>query len=169
MQGVITVDLLLRWTHFIAGIIWVGHNYSNVIQRPNWRPFAATDLSNDESPRFLALLNREHGVFRWASVLAWCAGMLMLWRHGELPGALALRGGLAPIGIGMYLGTLMMANVWLVLWPHQQKVLGLKPAALDERLRCTRITHLSSRTNTMLSIPLLFFMAAGAHGGILAG
>ena len=165
----IAFDLLLRWTHFIAGIIWVGHNYSSVIQRPSWRPLASADLSDDQSPRFQALLQREHGFFRWASVVAWGAGMLMLWRHGWLPGAVALQGALAPIGIGMYIGTLMMANVWLVLWPHQQKVLGLKPATLEERLRCSRITHLSSRTNTMLSVPLLFFMAAGAHGGILAG
>lgn len=164
-----TIDLLLRWTHFIAGIIWVGHNYSSVIQRPSWRPLLRSDLSDDQSPRFQALLNREHGIFRWASVIAWSAGILMLWRRGWLPGALSLHAGLAPIGIGMYLGTLMMANVWLVLWPHQQKVLGLKPAALDERLRCARITHLSSRTNTMLSIPLLLFMAASAHGGIAAG
>jgi uncharacterized membrane protein len=164
----ITVDLLLRWTHFIAGIIWVGHNYSSVIQRPSWRPLAASDLSNDQSARFQALLNREHGFFRGASVVAWCAGMLMLWQRGWLPGALWLQGALAPIGVGMYIGTLMMANVWLVLWPHQQKVLGLKPATVDERLRCSRITHLSSRTNTMLSIPLLFFMAS-SHGGLVAG
>jgi uncharacterized membrane protein len=161
-------DLLLRWTHFMAGIIWVGHNYSSVIQRPSWRPLASTDLSDDQSPRFQALLNREHGFFRWSSVVAWCAGMLMLWLRGWLPGALGLQGALAPIGIGMYIGTLMLANLWLVLWPHQQKVLGLKPATLDERLRCSRICHLSSRTNTMLSIPLLFFMAAGGHGGVLA-
>jgi hypothetical protein len=168
MDG-IAFDLLLRWTHFIAGIIWVGHNYSSVIQRPSWRPLAASDLSDDRSPRFQALLNREHGFFRWASVVAWSAGMLMLWRHGWLLGALGLQGGLAPIGVGVYIGTLMMANLWLVLWPHQQLVLGLKPASVEERLRCSRITHLSSRTNTMLSIPLLFFMAAGSHGGVLGG
>lgn len=161
------LDLTLRWAHFIAGIIWVGHNYSSVVQRPSWQPLRAEELSDDRSPRFQALLNREHGFFRWASVVTWCAGLLMLWRQGWLPGALALQGGLAPIGVGMYIGTLMMLNVWLVLWPHQKKVLGLVPAGIDERLRCSRITHLSSRTNTMLSIPLLFFMATGSHGGLL--
>jgi len=58
----------------------------------------------------------------------------------------------------------MLVNLWLVLWPHQKKVLGFVPATLEERVRCARITFLSSRTNTMLSIPLLFFMAAGSHG-----
>lgn len=159
-------DLALRWTHFIAGIVWVGHNYSSVVQRPGWRPLAATDLGDDTSPRFQALLNREHGFFRWASVVAWSAGLLMLWQRGWLAGALTLDGALAPIGLGTWIGTLMMLNVWFVLWPHQQRVLGLVPASVDERLRCSRITHLSSRTNTMLSIPLLFFMAASSHGGL---
>lgn len=161
------LDLALRWTHFIAGIIWVGHNYSSVVQRPGWRPLAAADLTDDTSPRFQALLNREHGFFRWASVVAWSAGLLMLWQRGWLAGALTLDGALAPIGLGTWIGTLMMLNVWFVLWPHQQKVLGLVPANVEERLRCSRITHLSSRTNTMLSIPLLFFMASGSHGGYL--
>jgi uncharacterized membrane protein len=159
-------DLALRWTHFIAGIIWVGHNYSSVVQRPGWRPLAAADLTDDTSPRFQALLNREHGFFRWASVVAWSAGLLMLWQRGWLAGALTLDGALAPIGLGTWIGTLMMLNVWFVLWPHQQKVLGLVPANVEERLRCSRITHLSSRTNTMLSIPLLFLMAASSHGGL---
>ena len=161
------LDLAVRWTHFLAGIIWVGHNYSSVVQRPTWRALSAADLTDDCSPRFQALVNREHGFFRWASVVTWCAGLLMLWQRGWLAGALALDGPLAPIGIGTYTGTLMMLNVWFVLWPHQKKVLGLKPATIEERLRCSRITHLSSRTNTMLSIPLLFFMAASSHGGFV--
>jgi len=163
------LDILARWAHFLAGIVWVGHNYSSVVQRPTWQPLTAAELNDDTSPRFQALLNREHGFFRWASVVTWSAGLFMLWQRGWLPGALSLQGSLAPLGLGVWIGTAMMANVWLVLWPNQQKVLGLKPASIDERLRCSRITHLSSRTNTMLSIPLLFFMAAGAHGGFLFG
>lgn len=162
-------DLLARWAHFLAGVIWVGHNYSSIVQRPSWRPLQASDLADASSSRLQAVINREHGTFRWASVVAWSAGMYMLWQRGWLPGALTLQGGLAPIGLGTWIGTLMLLNLWFVLWPHQQKVLGLKPASLEERLRCSRITHLSSRTNTMLSIPLLFFMAAGSHGGFLFG
>jgi len=163
------LDLVARWAHFLAGIVWVGHNYSSVVQRPTWQPLTAAELNDDASPRFQALLNREHGFFRWASVVTWSAGLFMLWQRGWLAGALTLQGNLAPLGLGVWIGTLMMLNVWFVLWPHQQKVLGLKPATVAERLRCSRITHLSSRTNTMLSIPLLFFMAAGAHGGFLFG
>ena len=57
-----------------------------------------------------------------------------------------------------------LANLWLVLWPHQKKLLGFVPATLEERVRCSRITFLSSRSNTILSMPLLFLMAAGGHG-----
>lgn len=163
------LDLVARWLHFLAGIVWVGHNYASVVQRPNWRPLAADDLSDPDSPRLQAVINREHGTFRWAAVVAWSAGVFMLWHRGWLAGALGLQGGLAAIGLGTYLGTAMMLNVWFVLWPHQKKVLGLVPATVAERLRCSRITHLSSRTNTLLSIPLLFCMAAGSHGGVLAG
>ncbi len=160
-------DLLARWAHFLAGVIWIGHNYSSVVQRPSWRPLLASDLADASSPRLQAVINREHGTFRYASVVAWSAGMYMLWQRGWLPDALMLKGSLAAIGLGTWIGTLMMLNLWFVLWPHQQKVLGLKPATVEERLRCSRITHLSSRANTMLSIPLLFFMAAGSHGGVL--
>lgn len=163
------LDLLARWLHFLAGIIWVGHNYASVVQRPRWQPLQASDLSSPDSPRLQAVIHREHGTFRWAAVVTWGAGFFMLWQRGWLPGALTLEGSLAPLGVGVYIGTLMLANLWLVLWPHQKKVLGLVPAPVEERLRCSRITHLSSRTNTMLSIPLLFFMAAGSHGGFLFG
>jgi uncharacterized membrane protein len=159
-------DLALRWTHFIAGIIWVGHNYSSVVQRPGWRPLAAADLTDDTSARFrpcsTASTASSAGPRWWRGAPA----CLMLWQRGWLAGALTLDGALAPIGLGTWIGTLMMLNVWFVLWPHQQKVLGLVPASVEERLRCSRITHLSSRTNTMLSIPLLFFMAASSHGGL---
>jgi hypothetical protein len=163
------IDLLLRWTHLFGILIWVGHNYASVVQRPSYRPLCADDLVTPDSPRMTALLGREHGTFRWAAVVTLASGLGMLALRGWLPGALRLEGGLAPIGIGMYLGTFMVLNLWLVLWPHQKKLLGFVPASIEERLRCSRITHLSSRTNTMLSIPTLFFMAAGSHGGALFG
>jgi uncharacterized membrane protein len=160
-------DFLLRWVHFFAGVIWVGHNYASLIQRPTYQPLQREELVSAESGRFQAMLGREHGTFRWASVVAWCSGILMLAQRGWLVDALTMKGHMAAIGMGTYIGTLMLLNLWFVLWPHQKKVLGFVPATVDERLRCSRITHLSSRTNTMLSIPLLFFMAAAQHGGFL--
>lgn len=167
MEPVALLDPLLRWLHFFAGIVWMGHNYSTLIQRPDYQPLSASDLTGANSPRLTLLLAREHGIFRWASVVAWGTGVLMLWQRGWLADALALTGYHAVIGLGMWIGTLMMLNVWLVLWPHQKKVLGFVPAPVEERLRCSRVTFLSARVNTMLSIPLLFFMAVSQHGGFL--
>jgi len=163
----IVLDLLLRWTHFGAGIVWLGHNYATVVQRPTYRPLTAEELVDPGGARMQMLLNREHGFFRYASIVTWLAGVGMLGQRGWLTDAVLLQGWLAPIGIGLWIGTIMMLNVWFVLWPHQKKVLGFVPASIDERIRCARITFLSSRTNTMLSIPLLFFMGASSHGGTL--
>ncbi len=69
----------------------------------------------------------------------------------------------AAIGIGAWLGTIMLFNVWGLIWPNQKKVLGLKPASDEEKNKARRIAFLASRINVMLSIPMLFFMAAGAH------
>ncbi|HZP87939.1 MAG TPA: urate hydroxylase PuuD [Burkholderiales bacterium] len=163
------IDLGLRWAHFAAGIVWIGHNYANVAQRPRWQPLARAELVDPTNPSFLARLNREHGLFRWAAVVTWLAGMLMLARRDWLLPALTLQEGLAGNGLGAWIGTAMMLNVWLVLWPHQKKVLGFVPASVEERMRCARVTFLSSRTNTMLSIPLLFLMASSHHGALLTG
>jgi uncharacterized membrane protein len=161
------VDFLLRWIHFFGGIIWVGHNYASMIQRPAFQPPKREDLGNEKSPVYMTLLGREHGTFRYAAIVTWLAGVGMLWQRGVLFDALTLNGYQAVIGTGFWIGTLMLANLWLVLWPNQKKVLGFVSAPLDERVRCARITFLSSRTNTMLSIPLLFFMAASQHGSAL--
>ncbi len=161
------IDFLLRWIHLFGGIIWVGHNYASIVQRPAFRPPEREDLCDEQSPVYMALLGREHGTFRYAAIVTWLAGIGMLWQRGVLGDAVTLNGYLAVIGVGIWIGTLMLANLWLVLWPNQKKVLGFISASLDERVRCARITFLSSRINTMLSIPLLFFMAASQHGAAL--
>ncbi len=91
----------------------------------------------------------------------------MLWYRGTLLSALTLEGHQAVIGIGAWLGIIMVCNLWFVLWPHQKKVLGFVPASMEERIRCSRFTFLSSRTNTILSFPLIFFMTAASHSLVL--
>ena len=158
------LDLLARYAHLLFALVWVGHNYASFIQSPGFVPFQgkadAETLGRDLEQR----MKREHGIFRHASLVVWATGMFMLWQRGWLPDALLLQGPLAVIGFGAWLGTLMLLNLWLVLWPHQKKLLGFVPATLEERIRCSRITFLSSRTNTILSFPVVFLMAAGSHG-----
>lgn len=159
-------DTLARWLHIVGVVTWIGHNYVNVVLTPTFKPVAATPAAEKGA---LAALKREHGIFRYASLVTLATGIFMLWRRDILIEAFTLSGAHAVIGIGVWTGTAMVLNVWLVMWPHQKKVLGFVPAAVEECVRCSRITFLSSRTNTVLSFPTLFFMISGAHGNSMYG
>jgi uncharacterized membrane protein len=159
MEG---IELLLRWGHFLAGITWIGIlYYFNFIQVPYLKavtPEAKTEAFKHLVPRALAF-------FRYGALLTWLFGFFLLGADGpRLPRAFALQGKDAIIGMGAWLGTIMFLNVWLVIWPNQKKVLGMVPATADEKARAARLAFLASRTNTMLSIPMLFFMASSSHG-----
>ena len=160
-------DLALRWAHFAGALVWIGHNYVNVVLTPRYVPLDPAALEDPGNPGVVSRLKREHGAFRYAALVTWASGALMLWQSGRLWDAMTLSGYDAVIGTGAWIGTLMVLNLFLVLWPHQKKVLGFVPAAPEERARCARITFLSSRTNTILSSPLLVFMGAGAHAPAL--
>ncbi len=166
MDGAL-LELLARVLHFLGALVWIGHNYATAVTRSTYVPLTVADLADPDSPRQQALLQREHGTFRYASLLTLGSGLYLLWSRGWLEGAATLKGDLAPIGLGMWIGVFMVLNLWFVLWPNQKRVLGFVPAPIDARLKASRRTFLSARVNTMLSIPLLFFMAAGAHGAFI--
>ena len=154
-------DVLMRYAHFLFALIWLGHNYANVVQNPCFKPFNSETSEDAKTSALEKRMKKEHGIFRYASIFVWLSGVGLLWYRGWLVDAFTLQGSLAAIGMGAWIGTLMMLNLWFIMWPHQKKVLGFVPASLEERVRCSRITFLSSRTNSILSIPLLFFMASG--------
>ena len=164
------VEMALRWLHLFAGVIWIGHNYVGLVLVPRFLPYdPEQDRGEVVTSSYMGRQAREHAVFRTTSIVAWASGMLILWRQERLVDVLTLSGYDAPIGAGVWIGTIMMLNVWLVMWPHQKKLLGFVPAPVEERVRCSRITFLCARTNTMLSFPLLFLMAAGVHAPSLFG
>ena len=103
--------------------------------------------------------------FRWAALFTWLTGAFYLMVNSELINAFTLNGdyGLR-IGIGAWMGTIMLFNVWILIWPNQKKVLGLVEASADEIASAKSIALMASRTNTMLSIPMLMSMV-GAHYG----
>lgn len=159
------MDITLRWLHIVFALIWIGHNYANVVKTPRFIPLRIEpDEGSESSSDLTRRMRLEHGTFRYASLVVLASGALMLWNRGILADALTLQGYHAVIGIGAWIGIIMALNLWFVLWPHQKKVLGFVSAPAAERIRCSRITFLSSRTNTILSLPLIFFMAAGSHG-----
>ncbi len=168
------IPALLIWAHVIAGVAWVGLlYYFNFVQVPALAAAAAdTDGPGGEAinryvtPRALAW-------FRWAAIATWVTGAGYLAWHQNLGAfALGLLGdSIDPyqltIGIGVWLGTLMLFNVWLVIWPNQKKVLGLTPASADEVASAKRTAFLASRTNVVLSIPMLMSMVGAGHGFFL--
>ena len=163
------MDLLIdRWLHVMAGITWIGLlYYFNFIQVPSMGKIkedgSATAITKFIAPRALLW-------FRWAALVTWLTGAYYLERSGiGLGNAFLLKGSAAYIGLGVWMGTIMLFNVWVLIWPNQKKVLGMVEATDEARLKAARIALLASRTNTMLSIPMLFFMVAGstAHMSIM--
>lgn len=151
------VPAIGRWVHFLSGITWVGLLfYFNLVQMPALKDAAAdgtaAGITKHVAPRALLW-------FRWAAVVTWLAGAALL--GSNFTAAFTLRPEMAPIGIGAWLGTIMLFNVWVLIWPNQQKILGMKPATDDEKAKARRVAMLASRTNMMLAIPMLFFMAGG--------
>lgn len=157
MENVDIVAVLSRWIHLMAGVMWIGllyyFNFVQVAALKNaGADGTAAGISKHVAPRALLF-------FRWSAWVTWLAGAALLGPY--FVDAFLLRNGMGPIGIGAWLGTIMLLNVWLLIWPNQKKVLGLKPASDDGKHRARRVAFLASRTNTMLSIPMLFFMAGG--------
>jgi len=164
-----------RWLHVLSGITWIGLlYYFNFVQVPGLAQAkadgTAAGITKHIAPRALLW-------FRWAAVATWITGAIYLvMGHGtaEMNGflrAFLLQGGAAPIGVGAWLGTVMLFNVWVLIWPNQKKVLGLVEASDDEKAKAARTALLASRTNTMLSFPMLWFMITGssAHYALVFG
>ena len=161
---------LIRWLHILSGVMWIGLLwYFNVVQVPALGAAAAdkggpggAGISKYVAPRALLW-------FRWAAVATWLTGAVYLIRGQNFLNAFTFGHfgediyGLI-IGTGAWLGTIMLFNVWVLINPNQMKVLGLVPATDEEKVRARRVALLASRTNFVLSIPMLMCMAGATHG-----
>jgi uncharacterized membrane protein len=150
-----------RWIHIGAGAMWIGllyyFNFVNAAAaKAATADGTAVGISRHVMPRALLF-------FRWAAVLTWIAGASLLGTH-LFDAFLFWSKAYVPIGVGAWLGTIMLFNVWVLIWPNQQKILGMRPADDEAKSRARRIAFLASRINTLLSIPMLFFMSAS--GGV---
>ena len=155
----------MRFFHVIAGVAWIGLlYYFNFVQVPALKEATAdgtgAGITKHVAP--LALL-----WFRWAALATWIAGAALL--GGNFTDAFLLSDGYEAIGIGSWMGTIMLFNVWGLIWPNQQKILGMKKASDEEKVTARRVALLASRTNTMLSIPMLLLMTNGLSHRALLG
>ena len=164
MEFVLSIE---RWIHFLSGVTWIGLlYYFNFVQVP-----AIAAANADKEGPGPAAINKYVAPrallwFRWGAVVTWLSGAALLESapHLSLADAFMLQGPSQIVGVGAWLGTIMLFNVWVLIWPNQKKVLGIVSATDDEKNRARRVALLASRTNTLLSIPMLLFMGASAHG-----
>ena len=163
---------IIIWAHVLAGITWIGLlYYFNFVQVP-----ALADAAGDEGgpggagiTKYVA--PRALWWFRWGAAFTWLTGATYLLHNGQFANAFALgmmtEGGnqyALTIGIGAWLGTFMLFNVWVLIWPNQKKILGMVEASADEIAKGKRIAFLASRSNTLMSIPMAMSMVGAHHG-----
>jgi len=169
----LTLASLTRWLHIIAGIFWIGLlYYFNAVQTPAMAVAAAdkggpggAGINKYIAPRALLW-------FRWAALATWLLGAYLLSQtHGRFISSFTLGLLDTPVsrpnlimGIGVWFGTIMLFNVWGLIWPNQKKILGIKPATDEEKAKARKVALYASRINFLLSIPMLMCMVGPSHG-----
>jgi uncharacterized membrane protein len=153
----------MRWLHVLSGVMWIGLLwYFNFVQMPSM-----PKIPDEQKPAVSKVIAPEALFwFRWAALATVVTGLLLATMNGYILRALSLQGGTHAIGIGMWLALVMAFNVWFIIWPMQQKALGMVQVSPEEKAAAARKAMLTSRLNTMLSIPMLYCMVAQGHGGL---
>ena len=156
---------LFRYLHVIAGIMWVGLLwYLNFVQIPSM-----PKIPDEQKPAISKVIAPAVLFwFRWAALATIITGLIVATLNGYVHQAMTLGigsgfGKNAAIGIGMWLGIIMAYNVWFVIWPNQKKALGMVECTPEEKAKSARTAMLFSRTNTLLSLPMLLSMVAAQN------
>jgi uncharacterized membrane protein len=156
---------LFRYLHVIAGIMWVGLLwYLNFVQIPSM-----SKIPDEQKPAISKVIAPAVLFwFRWAALATIITGLIVATLNGYVHQAMTLGigsgfGKNTAIGIGMWLGIIMAYNVWFVIWPNQKKALGMLECTPEEKTKSARTAMLFSRTNTLLSLPMLLSMVAAQN------
>ena len=157
------ITFLFRWLHVLAGIMWIGLLwYFNFVQIPSM-----PNIPDEQKPavsKFIA--PKALFWFRWGAVATLATGLILAHLNGYLHDAMTLNTNNAKyfmIGIGMWLGIIMAFNVWAIIWPNQKKALGIISVDASEKAAAAKKAMLFSRTNTLLSIPMLYCMVGAQN------
>jgi uncharacterized membrane protein len=151
---------LVRYIHVFFGILWIGLlYYFNFVQIPSM-----PKIPDEQKPAIgKVIAPTALFFFRWAAAGTVLFGLLTAGANGYLGAALSFQ--VPTIGIGMWLALIMAFNVWFIIWPNQKKALGIVQADADAKKQAARLAMLTSRVNTMLSIPMLYCMVAQQNIG----
>ncbi len=169
---------LIIWLHVLAGITWIGLlYYFNFVQVPALGDALADEGGPGGAGITKYVAPRALWWFRWGALLTWLTGASFLLHPGApttLANAFMLGMNTDPvnqyaltIGVGAWLGTIMLFNVWVLIWPNQKKILGMVEASADEIAKAKNIAFMASRSNTLMSIPLVMSMVGAHHGWVM--
>ncbi len=155
----------IRWLHVLSGVMWIGILwYFNFVQIPSM-----PKIPNEQKPAISKVIAPAALFwFRWGAMATIVTGLILAWMSGYIGEAIILGLGdnvaqHSAIGFGMWLGTIMWFNVWFIIWPNQKKALGMVEVPAEEKAKAARTAMLFSRTNTMLSIPMLYAMVSAQN------
>ncbi len=153
----------MRYLHVLSGVMWIGLLwYFNFVQIPSM-----PKIPDEQKPAVGKVIAPTALFwFRWAALSTVVTGLLLAWMNGYIGNALSLQRPQTAIGIGMWLGLIMAFNVWFIIWPNQKKALGIVTVPPEEKAKAARMGMLTSRVNTLLSIPMLYCMVAQQNGGL---
>jgi uncharacterized membrane protein len=154
---------VMRYLHVLSGVMWIGLLwYFNFVQIPSM-----PKIPDEQKPAIGKVIAPAALFwFRWAALATVITGALLATMNGYIAAALSFQRPVTAIGIGMWLGLIMAFNVWFIIWPNQKKALGIVTVTPEEKAKAARLAMLTSRANTMLSIPMLFCMVAQQNGGL---
>lgn len=163
----LNIASLIVWFHVLAGVLWIGLlYYFNFVQVP---AVGAALADKEPGPAAINKYVAPRALlwFRWGAVATWLTGVAMLetMKLGFMKTFL-FQGDSLVLSIGAWLGTIMLFNVWVLIWPNQKKILGMVSADADTIAKAKGVALMASRTNTLLSIPMLMCMVAFGHGGL---
>ncbi len=154
---------IMRWLHVVSGVMWIGLLwYFNFVQAPSM-----PKIPDEQKPAVSKVIAPAALFwFRWSALSTVVTGLLLAMMLGYITNALMLAQGFLAIGLGMWIALVMAFNVWFIIWPNQKKALGIVTVTPEEKAAAAKLAAMTSRINTMLSIPMLYCMVAQQNGGL---